>query len=82
MDLAENHLVKFISITKKKGAFFVNFRVKGVKGGATYSSSISVDISQTELTAIDSLEKIIKHCGKIAEKMFEMKIQFEGLHNL
>gem|GEM_PF-6638520 len=79
MDIAENHIVRFISITKKKGVLYANFRVKGVKGGATYSSSISVDISQAEVTAADPLEKIIDECGRIAERMFETKLQFEGL---
>lgn len=79
MNIAENNLVRFISITKKKGVLYANFRVKGIKGGATYSSSISVDILQAEVTAADSLEKIIEECGSIAEKMFEMKLQFEGL---
>lgn len=79
MNIAENHVVRFISISKKKGVLYANFRVKGVKNGATYSSSITVDINQAELTAADSLEKIIEECGRIAERMFEMKLQFEGL---
>ena len=48
MNLAENNLVRFISITKKKDGMFANFRVKGMKGGATFSSSISVDIGQAK----------------------------------
>lgn len=79
MNIAENYLVRFMSITKKKEGLFANFRVKGVKGGATFSSSISVDISQAEVDAGDPLEKIIKECARIAVRMFETKVQFEGL---
>ncbi|CUI18022.1 conserved hypothetical protein [Candidatus Protochlamydia naegleriophila] len=79
MDIAENNVVRFISVTKKKDGMFANFRVKGMKGGATFSSSISVDISQANVHAGDTLEKIIEECGRIAVRMFEIKLQFEGL---
>jgi hypothetical protein len=79
MDLAQNNLVRFISITKKKEGFFANFRVKGIKGGATFSSSISVDINQVEVDASDSLEKIIAECARVAVRLSETKFQFEGL---
>lgn len=82
MNLAENHLVRFISIAKKKDGLFANFRVKGMKGGATISSSISVDINQANVDAGDPLEKIIEECGRIAVKMSETKLQFEGLLNV
>jgi hypothetical protein len=78
-NIAENNVVRFISITKKKDGLFANFRVKGMKGGATFSSSISVDINQAEVNAADVLEKIIEECGRIAVRMFETKLQFEGL---
>ena len=79
MNIAENNLIRFISITKKKDGLFANFRVKGMKGGATFSSSISVDISQANVSAADPLEAIIDECGKIAVRMFEIRLQFEGL---
>ena len=79
MNLAENYLIRFISISKKKEGMFANFRVKGIKGGASFSSSISVDIGQANVDAGDPLEKIIDECGRIAERMWETKIQFEGL---
>jgi hypothetical protein len=82
MDIAENNLVRFISITKKKDGMFANFRVKGMKGGATFSSSISVDINQTKVDASEPLEKIIAECGRIAVKMSETKLQFEGIANV
>jgi len=79
MNIAENNLVRFISIAKKKDGLFANFRVKGMKGGATFSSSISVDMNQANVTAADPLEKIIEECSKIAVRMSETKLQFEGL---
>lgn len=79
MNIAENNLVRFISITKKKDGLFANFRVKGMKGGATYSFSISVDVNQANVHAADPLEKIIDECGQIAVRMSETKLQFEGL---
>ena len=79
MNIAENNLVRFMSITKKKDGLFANFRVKGMKGGATFSSSISVDINQANVSAADPLEKIIEECGHIAVRMSETKLQFEGL---
>ena len=50
-----------------------------MKGGATFSSSISVDINQANVNAGDPLEKIIEECGRIAVRMSETKLQFEGL---
>lgn len=79
-DISENHVVRFISITKKKDGLFANFRVKGFKGGTTFSSSISVDIGTAEVDATDSLEKIIAECARIAVREFEKsKLQFEGI---
>lgn len=79
MDAAENFLVRFISVTKKKDGMFANFKVKGMKGGASFSSTISVDISQAELSAADTLEKIIEECGRIAVRIFESKLEMEKL---
>jgi hypothetical protein len=79
-NIAENNLVRFISITKKKNGLFANFRVKGIKGGATFSSSISIDVAATEVTAVDPLEKIIEECARVAIREFEKStIQFEGV---
>ena len=79
MNIAENYLVRFISITKKKDGIFANFQVKGVKGGATFVSKISVDITQANVDASDTLETIIAKCGELAVRMSETKLQFEGL---
>jgi hypothetical protein len=79
-NLAENNLIRFINITKKKDGMFANFRVKGVKSGTTFSASISIDVSAAEVDAADSLEKIIECCAKIAVRDFKKsEFQFEGL---
>lgn len=82
MSAADNNLVRFKSITKKKDGVFANYKVTGLKGGASFNSSISVDITQAEVDAGDPLEKIVSECAKIAVKMSEAKFQFEGLASL
>lgn len=80
MDLSKNNLIRFINITKKKEGIFANFRAKGVKGGAVFSASISVDISAAEVHPGDTLEKIIEECARIAVQQFKKsEMQFEGL---
>lgn len=79
-NIAENNLIRFINITKKKDGMFANFKVKGIKGGTTFGASISVDISSAEVDPADSLEKIIEGCAKIAVRDFKKsEFQFEGL---
>ena len=80
-DLAENNLIRFINITKKKEGLFVNFRVKGIRGGMTFSASISVDLSAAEVDPTkDPLETIIEQCSRIAVREFKKtELQFEGL---
>lgn len=79
-DLAENNLVRFKNISKKKETIFANFKVKGVRGGVNFTASISVDISAAEVHAGDILEKIIEECARIGVKEFKRaEFQFEGL---
>ena len=79
-NIAENNLIRFINITKKKDGIFANFRVKGVRGGTTFAASISVDIAAAEVDPADSLEKIIEECARIAVRDFKKsEFQFEGL---
>ncbi len=79
-DLAENNLIRFKNITKKKEAIYANFKVKGLKGGVNFAASISVDISAAEVHAGDVLEKIIEECARIGVKEFaSAEFQFEGL---
>ena len=79
--IAENNLVRFINITKKKDGFFANFRVKGVRGGMVFSATISVDLAACDLDlGTDSLEKIIEKGAQVAIREFKKtEPQFEGL---
>ncbi len=63
-DLAENNVIRFINITRKKEGIFANFKVKGIKGGVVFSASISVDITAAEVDPGDALEKIIEECAR------------------
>lgn len=78
-NLAENNLVRFISVTKKKEGLYANFRVKGVRNGAQYSASIAVDFSAADVDLADSLENIIEKSAPIAVKQLQSDLQFEGL---
>lgn len=82
-DLAENNLIRFKNISKKKEAIYANFTVKGIRGGVNFSASITVDISAAEVHAGDVLEKIIEECARIGVKEFKRaEFQFEGLTTL
>jgi len=83
-NITENNLIRFINITKKKDGLFANFKVKGIKGGTAFSSSISVDISSVEVNiAEDTLEKIIEECARVASKEFKKaEVQYEGIPSL
>ena len=80
-NIADNNVIRFINITKKKTGLFANFKAKGIKGGTSYSSSISVDLATVEVDlAADALEKIIEECAKVAVKEYKKsEMQFEGL---
>lgn len=79
-DLAENNLIRFTNIARKKGAIFANFKVKGLRNGVVLSASVSVDITALELNPGDSLEKIIEECARHGLKEFKKaEFQFEGV---
>lgn len=79
-DLVENNLVRFKNISKKKNGIFANFKIKGIRGGTTFTASIAVDIDAAEVDAGDSLEKIIEECARIGVEEFKKcEFQFEGL---
>lgn len=83
MDMANNNLVRFINISKKKGGIFANFKVNGEKNGAKYNASIQVDISAAEVDPGDSLEKIIEECARMAvRELKKCDFQFEGLSSI
>ena len=79
-DLAENNLVRFTNISKKKESMYANFKVKGIRAGVNFAASISVDISAAEVHAGDVLEKIIEECARIGVNEFrKAEFQFEGI---
>jgi hypothetical protein len=78
--LAENYMVRFISISKKKDGMFANYKVKGIRGGTSFSTSITVDISAAEVDPSDTMEKIISECARIAvREVKKSDLQFEGM---
>ncbi|MBA3957333.1 MAG: hypothetical protein H0X51_02905 [Parachlamydiaceae bacterium] len=79
-NIVENNLIRFMNITKKKTGMFVNFKVKGIRGGTAFGASIAVDIAAAPVDPTDSLEKIIEECARIAVRDFKTsEFQFEGL---
>jgi hypothetical protein len=79
-NIAENNLIRFINISRKKEGIFAHFRAKGIKNGTKFSASIVVDISEAEVDPGDPLEKIIEECARIAVRDFKTsELQFEGL---
>lgn len=82
-DLAENNLIRFKNISKKKETMYANFKVKGLRAGVNFTASISVDISAAEVHPGDVLEKIIEECARIGVKEFKKaEFQFEGIANV
>ena len=81
--LAENNLIRFKNISKKKETIYANFKVKGIKGGVVFAASISVDISAAEVHAGDTLETIVEKCAVMGLKQFKSAdFQFEGVSAL
>ena len=79
-NLAENNLICFTNLTRKKGALFANFKVKALRNGVICSASISVDITALDLHAGDSLERIVEECARHGVKEFKKaEFQFEGI---
>jgi len=82
-DLAENNLIKFKNITKKKETIYANFKVKGLRRGVEFSASISVDISAAEMHPGETVENIVQHCAQIGIKEFKnADFEFEGISAL
>lgn len=79
-DLAENFLVRFISIVKKKDGIFAKFKVKGIKGGTSFVTTIDVDLNAADVDPSHTLEKIIEDCAHIAVRESKKSdLQFEGM---
>lgn len=79
-NLAENNVIRFVNVTRKKDAIYANFRVKGLRNGVVFSASISVDINSLELHPGDTLEKIVEESARHGVKEFKKAdLQFEGI---
>lgn len=79
-NLAENNIIRFTNVTRKKDALCANFKVKGLRNGVVFSASISVDINALELDSSDTLEKIVEECARHGVKEFKKaEFEFEGL---
>lgn len=82
-NLAENNVIRFTNVTRKKDAIYANFKVKGLRNGVVFSASISVDITALDLNPGDSLEKIIEECARHGVKEFKKaEFQFEGISSV
>jgi len=82
-DLAENNLIRFKNISKKKESIYANFRVTGIRAGVNFTASIAVDIAAAEVHAGDILEKIVEECARIGVAEFKKaEFQFEGISAL
>ncbi len=82
-DLHENNLVRFKNISKKKNGIFANFKVKGVRGGTSFSASIAVDLDAADVHAGDPLERIIEECARIGvREVQKSELQFEGITSI
>jgi hypothetical protein len=79
-DLAENNVVRFIKISRKKSGIFAEFKVKGERNGVLFAASISVDVNETELSLSEPLEQIIEASAKLAVREFKKSdLKFEGM---
>lgn len=79
----EINVIRFISLTRRKDGIFANFKVKGQRGGTTFTASICVDISVAEVDHADPFEKIIEECAKIAvREVRRSEYSFEGLSHI
>ncbi|MGH7889403.1 MAG: hypothetical protein ACRENF_02500 [Thermodesulfobacteriota bacterium] len=82
-DLAENNLIRFKNISKKKETMVANFKVKGLRNGVNFTASISVDLSAAELHPGDVLEKIIEESARLGVNEFKKaEFQFEGISSI
>jgi len=82
-DLAENNLIRFKNLSRKKETIYANFKVKGIRAGVNFTASIQVDIAAAEVHAGDVLEKIIEECARIGVKEFKKaEFEYEGMQVL
>ncbi|HSW71840.1 MAG TPA: hypothetical protein VLG44_00330 [Chlamydiales bacterium] len=80
MDIAENNVIRFKNISRKKDGIFANYRVKALHNGVTISATLSVDITALDLDPNqDTMEKMIHECAKLGLKeLKKAAFEFEG----
>lgn len=81
-NIAENNLIRFLNITRRKEGLFANFKAKGTRNGLVFKASFSVDLAAAEVDPSDPLEKIIEECARLAVQEFKKSmdhLQFEGV---
>ncbi len=79
-NLAENNLIRFKNISRKKDSIYANFSVKCIRAGIILTANISVDIAALEMHPGDTLEKIIENSAKIAlREIKKAEFQFEDM---
>ena len=82
-DLANNSVIRFLKISRRRNGLFADFKVKGERAGVVFTASISVDIAAADVDPTDPLEKIIEVCACMAEKELKRaSFQFEGLPSI
>lgn len=82
-NLAENGIIRFISVSKKKQGLFANFKVEGLRAGVSYSATIAVDVEAMEIDMSDPLEEIIEACAVEAVKQIQKtEFQFQGMQGV
>lgn len=82
-NIVENNLIRFTKISKNKEGMFAHFKAKGVKNGAAFTASMSVDFSAANVDLGDSLEQIIDECARVAKREYEKSnLQFEGIESI
>ena len=82
-NIAENNLIRFINISKKKEGIFATYKVKGIRGGAAFSATITVDTSAAGIDPTHTLEQIIEKCAVVAVREYKKaELQFEGVQSI
>lgn len=79
-DLAQNFVIQFMNITRKKETMHANFKVKGSKNGTVFTTKISVELDAAGVDLTDTLDAIIAQCQERAVKEFKRaEFTSEGL---
>lgn len=77
-ELAENNLIRFKNISRKKDTMTANFKVKGLRGGVNFTASIlSIFRPQSSIRAISSKRSLksvpASACVSLKRPTFNLK---------